>query len=133
MQRTGGSLLRATLAAEPDSAQAELNAVSYFAVPEPQPKVLQKHDLVTIIDERLAKRLWPEGAIGKRLAVYRTGWRHDLEVVGVAGAVRATRVRDDDVPHYMMPSVEMSLVIKTHETAERLTPGIPRRSPGASS
>jgi hypothetical protein len=31
---------------------------------------------VTIIDERLAKRLWPEGAIGKRLAVFRTGWRN---------------------------------------------------------
>ena len=34
---------------------------------------------VTIIDELLAKRLWPEGAIGKRLVVYRTGaagrWR----------------------------------------------------------
>ena len=36
-----------------------------------------------IIDEGLAKRLWPEGAIGKRLAVYRTGWRDDFEVVGV--------------------------------------------------
>ena len=46
------------------------------------------HRNVTIIDERLAKRLWPEGAIGKRLSVYRTGWRNDLEVVGVTGAVR---------------------------------------------
>ncbi len=79
---------------------------------------------VTIIDERLAKRLWPEGAIGKRLAVYRTGWRNDLEVVGVTVPVRSTRVRDENVPHFMMPSIEMSLVIKTRERAERMAPGI---------
>jgi flagellar L-ring protein precursor FlgH len=49
MQRNGGSLLRATLSAQPDPAQAQLNGVSYFAVPVPEPKVLKKHDLVTII------------------------------------------------------------------------------------
>jgi putative ABC transport system permease protein len=85
---------------------------------------------VTIIDERLAKRLWPEGAIGKRLSVYRTGWRHDLEVVGITGAVRTTRVRDETIPHFVMPygdyPVGMSLVIRTYQTAERLAPGIRR-------
>jgi putative ABC transport system permease protein len=83
---------------------------------------------VTIIDERLAKRLWPEGAIGRRLAVYRTGWRQDLEVVGVTVPVRVTRVRDESIPHCMIPILfypnEMSLAIKTHETAERMAPGI---------
>ena len=83
---------------------------------------------MTIIDERLANRLWPEGAIGKRLAVYRTGRRDDLEVVGVTSAVRVTQVRDENIPHFMMPysdyANEMSLVIKTHETAERMAPGI---------
>jgi flagellar L-ring protein precursor FlgH len=52
MPRTNGSLLRATLAAQPDPGQAQLggpNGVSYFAVPTPEPKVLRKHDLVTII------------------------------------------------------------------------------------
>ena len=50
MQRNGGSLLRATLANEqPDSSQAQLNDMSFFAVPAPEPKVLKKHDLVTII------------------------------------------------------------------------------------
>jgi flagellar L-ring protein precursor FlgH len=49
MQRNGGSLLRATLSAQPDAAQAPLSGVSYFAVPAPEPKVLKKHDLVTII------------------------------------------------------------------------------------
>ncbi|HEY3836933.1 MAG TPA: FtsX-like permease family protein, partial [Bryobacteraceae bacterium] len=83
---------------------------------------------VTIIDERLAQRLWPEGAIGKRLSVYRTGWRHDLEVVGVTRPVRTTRVRDDTIPLFMMPygdyPREMSLVVKTGEPAERIAPRI---------
>jgi flagellar L-ring protein precursor FlgH len=49
MQRNGGSLLKATLAAPTDPAQASLAAVSFFAVPEPEPRVIKKHDLVTII------------------------------------------------------------------------------------
>ncbi len=83
---------------------------------------------VTIIDERLAKRLWPEGAIGKRLAVYRTGWSENLEVIGVTAPVRITQVRDENMPHFIIPilfyPVEMSLVIKTRATAERMAPGI---------
>lgn len=83
---------------------------------------------VTIIDEHLAKHLWPEGAVGKQLVVFRTGHRHELEVVGVTVAVRVTDVRDEDAPHYMLPYSDyprqMSLVIRTHNTAARLTPGI---------
>src|SRR5688500_670060 len=48
-QRSGGSLLRATLASQSDAAQAPLASVSFFAVPEPEPRVIKKHDLVTII------------------------------------------------------------------------------------
>ncbi len=83
---------------------------------------------VTIIDESLAARLWPEGAIGKVLAVYRTGWRNDLEVIGVTAPVRSTAVRDESIPHYVMPyglyPVEMSLVVKTRETANQMAPWI---------
>jgi len=82
----------------------------------------------TIIDEGLAKRLWPEGAIGKRLAVYRTGRRQDLEVVGVTASVRTTQVRDENIPHFMIPyhiyPVELSLVVKTSETVEKMAPRI---------
>jgi len=71
-----------------------------------------------------------QGAIGKRLTVYRTGWPHDLEVVGVTSAVRVTRVRDDDVPYFVMPygeyTSEMSLVIKTQVTTSRMAPEIKR-------
>ena len=84
---------------------------------------------VAIIDRSLANRLWPEGAIGKLLAVYRTGWRNDLEVIGVTAPVRVTRVRDDSIPPFMMPydgsyAREMSLVVKTHETTENMAPRI---------
>jgi predicted permease len=83
---------------------------------------------VTIVDESLARRLWPEGALGKRLAVFRTGRRQDLEVIGVTENVRATQVRDENIPHFMIPyhlyPVEMSLVVKTPEAAERVGPRI---------
>lgn len=49
MQRTGASLLQAQLSAQPDPSQAKLTQVSFFAVPEPAPKTLKKHDLVTIV------------------------------------------------------------------------------------
>jgi putative ABC transport system permease protein len=49
-------------------------------------------------------------------------------VVGVTANVRTTQVRDENIPHFMLPysayPVEMSLVIKTRETAERLAPRI---------
>jgi putative ABC transport system permease protein len=84
---------------------------------------------VTIVDEGLAHQLWPEGAIGKTLSVYRTGRRDDLEVVGVTVPMRATRVRDDSIPHFIMPyngsyARELTLVVRTPETAERLAPRI---------
>ncbi len=49
LQRTNGSLLQATLAAQSDPTQAKLSQVSLFAVPEPEPHTLKKHDLVTIV------------------------------------------------------------------------------------
>jgi putative ABC transport system permease protein len=83
---------------------------------------------VTIIDAGLAKRLWPEGAIGKLVSVYRTGWRNDLQVIGVTGNVRVTRVRDESIPHFMLPYSSypsaMSLVVKTDEPTGRLRPAV---------
>jgi predicted permease len=85
---------------------------------------------VTIIDERLARRLWPEGAIGRHLVIERDGTREELEVVGVTAPVRATRVRDENIPHFLIPfhvyPIEMSLVVKTRETAVSLGPAIRR-------
>ena len=49
MRRNGSSLLKATLNAKADRAQARLADVSFHAVPEPVPRTLRKHDQVTII------------------------------------------------------------------------------------
>src|SRR5256886_7855166 len=49
LHSNGGSLLRASLAAQPDPSVAKASQISFFAVPPPVPKVLKKHDLITII------------------------------------------------------------------------------------
>jgi len=49
MMQNGGSLLRAGLSAAPDPNRASLKQLSVFAVPEPEPKTIKKHDLITII------------------------------------------------------------------------------------
>ena len=49
MRRHGSSLLKATMDARSDPAQARLADVSFSAVPEPIPRTLRKHDQVTII------------------------------------------------------------------------------------
>ena len=55
IQRTNGSLLQAQLATPVNPVQAPPNQVSYIAVPEPTPKLLKQHDLVTIIVNALAR------------------------------------------------------------------------------
>lgn len=49
LAQNGGSLMRATMAARPDPSRATFLDVSYFAVPEPEPRTIKKHDLVTIV------------------------------------------------------------------------------------
>lgn len=49
MQQNGGSLMRASLLAAPEPDRAKMSTASFFYVPEPQPRTLKKHDLVTII------------------------------------------------------------------------------------
>jgi putative ABC transport system permease protein len=85
---------------------------------------------VVMVDDTLARRLWPEGAMGRRMTIERGTTRVELEVIGVTASVRATRVRDDNMPHFVIPyhlyPIEMSLVIRTRETAAALTPAIQR-------
>jgi flagellar L-ring protein precursor FlgH len=49
LRQNRNSLLKASLSARADAGQAQLQDVSYYAVPVPEPKVIRKHDLVTII------------------------------------------------------------------------------------
>jgi putative ABC transport system permease protein len=90
--------------------------------------------MVVIVDRRLADRLWPEGALGRQLAV-ENGQKSDVfEVVGVTDAVRATRVSDDDVAHVFVPfhysPGQLSLVIRTSQTAAALGPSIKKTVEG---
>lgn len=48
LRENGGSLLRASLSAGPGDSRA-LDALSFFAVPAPEPRVIRRHDLVTVI------------------------------------------------------------------------------------
>src|ERR1700678_2365288 len=49
VQRSGGSLLRAEMSNQPQGGFLTPSSVSYYDVPEPKPKLLRKHDLVTIV------------------------------------------------------------------------------------
>lgn len=49
LRSNGNSLLKASLAAGHDPDAARLDDVSYYAVPIPEPKIIRKHDLITII------------------------------------------------------------------------------------
>jgi predicted permease len=87
---------------------------------------IEQQRSVVIIDERIAKQLWPDGAIGKQLAYQRGTSSTPLEVIGVSEPVRVTRVRDDTLPHLFIPfhlfTVEQALVIKTSESAAAIGP-----------
>ena len=50
MQSTGGSLMQAS-----DSSDAGASAYTLYAVPEPQAKVLKKHDLVNIVVQEVSQ------------------------------------------------------------------------------
>lgn len=83
---------------------------------------------VVVIDERIARSLWPDGALGRRLAVGAGSRVLDLEVVGVTEVVRTRDARDTAMPHLYLPyriwDVEMALAIRTNEPADTLQPAI---------
>jgi flagellar L-ring protein precursor FlgH len=49
LQRSGGSLFKASLGLAPDPTRPKLSQISFLAVPDPEPKTVKKHDLVTIV------------------------------------------------------------------------------------
>lgn len=83
---------------------------------------------VVIVDERIAAELWPEGALGKRLALD-VGRRPDgYEVIGVSEAMRVMNVRDDAVRHVFLPyhvfPFQPALVVRGDVDAGVLAPMI---------
>ena len=86
---------------------------------------------VVIIDERMAVRLFPDGAVGQRVAYSTsTGAVRSFEVIGVTAPVRATRLDESDTAHvffsYDVSPPEPYLVIRTHRPAAALAPEIRR-------
>ena len=83
---------------------------------------------VVVVDERLAALLWNGEAIGKQLGVGEA--KQPLEVVGVAGHIRAREIRDSGTPMIYVPShvyeIEQTLVVKTRAPLSTIGPAIKR-------
>jgi predicted permease len=81
---------------------------------------------VAVVDERLAAQLWQGDAIGKRLSVEYS--KQPLEVVGVAGYIRARDIRDSGPLMIYVPShmyeIEQTLVVKTRVPLSTIGPAI---------
>jgi putative ABC transport system permease protein len=81
---------------------------------------------VAVVDERLAAQLWQGDAIGKRLSVEYS--KLLLEVVGVAGQIRARDIRDPGTLMIYVPShvyeIEQTLVVKTRAPLSTIGPAI---------
>jgi predicted permease len=83
---------------------------------------------VVVVDERLAAVLWNGEAVGKQLGVGEA--KQPLEVVGVAGHIRARALRDAGTPMIYVPShvyeIEQTLVVKTRAPLSTIGPAIKR-------
>jgi putative ABC transport system permease protein len=81
---------------------------------------------VVVVDERLAARLWEGDAIGQFLSVEYS--KQPLEVVGVAGHIRARDIRDAATALIYVPShiyeIEQTLVVKTAAPLSTVAPAI---------
>ncbi len=81
---------------------------------------------VAIVDEQLARRLWQGDAIGQRLSVEYS--KQPLEVVGVAGQIRARDIREAGTPTIYVPSpvyeIEQTMVVKTSAPSATIGPAI---------
>jgi putative ABC transport system permease protein len=91
---------------------------------------LQASRMVAVVDQRLASRLYPDGALGKRLQIKMGSTLALVEIVGITLPVRAARVSDADLPHvflsYNVMQVEPWLVVRTQKPAAAIAPEIRR-------
>jgi predicted permease len=91
---------------------------------------LQSGRMVAVVDERLASRLYPDGALGKRLQIKIGSTPALVEIVGITPPVRAARVSDAELPHvflsYNIMQVEPWLVVRTQKSAAVIAPELRR-------
>jgi predicted permease len=117
-----------------ETLRVPLVAGRYFAVADDNARVL-------IVDERLARELWPgESAIGKRLLITLTLSQHWTEVIGVVSHVQMRGLRAGDLPQIWMTYASRSysdlnivargpnpaaLAVPVEQAVQRLGPGRP--------
>ena len=81
---------------------------------------------VAVVDERLAALLWDGKAVGKQLGIGPA--KQPLEIVGVAGHIRAREIRNGGTPMIYVPShvheIEQTLVVKTRAPLATIGPAI---------
>jgi putative ABC transport system permease protein len=81
---------------------------------------------VAIVDEQLATQLWQGDAIGRRLTLDYSS--RPLEVIGVAGTIRARTIRDGAGPTIYVPSyvheIEQTLVVRARPPVGTIGPAI---------
>jgi putative ABC transport system permease protein len=79
---------------------------------------------VAIVDERIARQLWPNGALGQPLLLGQGGPPAIFEIVGVTSPVRALSARDASTPHIFVPfeqfNLNMALVVATSASVSAL-------------
>jgi predicted permease len=85
---------------------------------------IERERHVVVVDERIADRLWPGGAIGRHIAL-QTGRKFvELEIVGVTRRVRTTNPREAPLPHVFVPfhlwPAAPAMVIRSPQRAEVL-------------
>ena len=87
---------------------------------------LRQRRPVVLVDERIARDLWPGGAVGQRLWVGINSRAETLEVIGVTEPVRVTDLKGESLPHLFVPyhefAIDMVLAIRTDVPAEALAP-----------
>ena len=81
---------------------------------------------VVVVDERLAAQLWNGQAVGKQLGLGES--KALLEVIGVAGQIRAREIRDSGTPTIYVPShvyeIEQTIVVKARAPLSTIGPAI---------
>jgi predicted permease len=86
--------------------------------------------LSVILSEGLARRLFPEGAVGERLVVdYSTAGTYPYDVVGVVGDVRFSGPRADPrqeiyMPHAQRPYLVMNVAVRSELDPRLLAPAV---------
>jgi predicted permease len=85
-----------------------------------------------ILSESLARRLWPEGAVGRRLVVdYSTAGTYPYDVVGVVNDVRFGGPRTEPrleiyLPHAQRPYLVLNVAVRTAGDPRYLAPAVRR-------